>query len=229
MTDQPKVSGHSLEAQIDRIEDLAGIGSPRIVISVHGIRTRGEWQKMCNRIIQDAGFQHEIFDYGYFSAFSLLRKKSRENAAQKLLQKYTALKREIPNARFYAIGHSHGTLMLSKILKYSEVSFERMILTGSIVDRKTDWINLFENNQVGQVLNLVATKDWISKLGALGVRECGVSGLRGFEQKDPRLIEGCLENFGHSGAHYELAFSTWMNFLKNGKYEGPLFPKASSE
>ncbi len=50
----------------------------RVVISLHGIRTRGKWQKELAPLLNQSGFTAVLSDYGYFNALELLLPWSRE-------------------------------------------------------------------------------------------------------------------------------------------------------
>jgi hypothetical protein len=43
-----------------------------IVLSIHGIRTTGAWQKSITPILAEAGFVHYPYDYGFFFVLKML-------------------------------------------------------------------------------------------------------------------------------------------------------------
>ena len=48
-----------------------GLPRKKVLISLHGIRTRGEWQKELCPLVSEKSWKYYPLDYGYFSAAQL--------------------------------------------------------------------------------------------------------------------------------------------------------------
>jgi hypothetical protein len=91
--------------------------SKRVVISIHGIRTRGVWQKDLVPILARAGFIPYVLDYGHFTAISLLRRSRRERQVDWLLQEYNRIVQENNNSLPSIIAHSFGTYQVAALIE----------------------------------------------------------------------------------------------------------------
>jgi len=96
------------------LRDVLDLGkydrAPRLVISVHGIRTRGAWQKEVNSDLQKAGFRHELLDYDHFWAFQLLIPGMRARKVEWFRREYEKCVAGL-KTRPSIIAHSFGTYL----------------------------------------------------------------------------------------------------------------------
>ena len=112
----------------------------RSVMSLHGIRTRGVWQKDLVPVLARQGLVPWALDYGNFGATKFLRKGARLEKVTWLRSEYERVMAEGKVSRPSIIAHSFGTYLVAALLiKYPELVFDKIILTGSIVDRDFDW------------------------------------------------------------------------------------------
>ena len=101
---------------------------PALVMSLHGIRTRGAWQKHLNSDLQRLGFRHELLDYGFFRGCQLIIPWFRKRQVEWFRREYERLtaNAEAPPS---VIAHSFGTyIVASAIERYAEVRFDRVSL-----------------------------------------------------------------------------------------------------
>jgi len=185
-----------------------------LVVSIHGIRTRGAWQKVVNSELQKQGFRHELLDYGYFTAIQLLLPWSRRKKVEWFRSEYERLTLEtgsLPSV----IAHSFGTYIVARALEtYPEIRFDRVIFCGSIVRRDFDWDSLLESARVGAVLNDWSGRDPWVKLAAWLIPDAGASGASGFECCAPGIYQRARSRFGHSDYFYPLNYiRNWVPFL----------------
>lgn len=100
------------------------------VITIHGIKTRGKWQKDITPFLQN--FIHEPLDFGNFLAVQLARTKSRNAKVEFFRDEYTRIARSDPYPSI--IAHSFGTYIVATAMeRYPEIRFDRIIFCGSIV------------------------------------------------------------------------------------------------
>ena len=189
----------------------AGAG---IVISLHGIQTRGAWQKQVNSELQRNGFRHEMFDYGFFWAAQLLVPLLRTHKIDEFRKRLDELFLEDKVAPS-VVAHSFGTYIVAGALeKYAELRFDRIIFCGSIVRRDYDWNSLIEAGRVGAVLNEWGGRDIWPKLAQWAVVDAGPSGALGFQSSCRGFFQRYRPKFGHSDYFYPVNYrQNWIPFL----------------
>lgn len=123
-----------------------------VVITVHGIRTRGEWQKRIAPKIAQYGMIPVLLDYGYFNLFQFLMPWSRNKLVKWLRDEVSAVQRDYPEAPISVVAHSLGTYLIARLLEEeSGITFETVLLAGSIISRDYDWKRLLNANRVKYV------------------------------------------------------------------------------
>ncbi len=185
------------------------------VISLHGIRTRGEWQKALSGALSASGFVYRPADFGFFSSLSLVNPMSREKKISWFLDLYTR-ELERTNGPISIVAHSFGSYLVAKVLEdYPEVRFERVIFCGSIVSVEFDWETIINRGQVGEVLNQYARRDSWVRVAQWVVDDAGPAGYKGFTARHPKLFQQLFKNFTHSQYFYDLNFTkNWVPFLQ---------------
>lgn len=166
---------------------------PRVLIPLHGIRTRADWQKALSdlaqmRVGQDGRAKWICtlrgWSFGYFPFLWLLMPWLRNGKAPWFLRQYeaTVLHRDYPAGTLPSVvAHSFGTYILASALeRYPYLHFDRVVLCGSILPRSFDWSKYIKNGQVRAVRNEPSTRDIWCRLAPLAVGETGRSGTRGF-------------------------------------------------
>lgn len=195
-----------------------------VVISLHGIRTRGEWQKRLCETLSSHGMTCVGADYGYLSLVGFLAsaafggkiewfRKKYEDIVNKYRQQLTdgALRR-YPSL----VAHSFGTMIAGlSMQKYEDIRFDKIIICGSILPPEFSWDLLFQRDQVSEVRHEYGMKDIWTRLGGRIVPHAGVSGAIGFGHSAPHFEEVVYEHYRHSDffgdSHIE---STWLPLLQ---------------
>lgn len=158
------------------------------VISIHGIKTRGEWQKDLAPTLALAGLIPYGLDYGYFPAFRLLLGKSLDKQVNWLVKEYDKIRYESGCERPSIIAHSFGTLQVAYLLqKYDHVLFNQVILVASIIPPNYKWSDMLNAQRVTWVVNNFSGKDICVKAGTYLVPYAGNSGASGFNDKHRAL------------------------------------------
>lgn len=190
----------------------------RAVITIHGIRTRGEWQKKLVPVLASYDLVPYPLDYGRFSSLQLIRWKSRESQLDWFRDQYFQVVRDHfgthRNGRPSIVAHSFGAYLTCRLIERfpDEVKFDKVILAGSIVAETMNWSTILERGQVINVLNEVASKDIWPHVAKLFVRDAGNSGCKRFTASHERL-EQRETDVGHSGTFFEGRYPTWSRFL----------------
>lgn len=222
-----------------------------VVFVMHGIRDEGHWTERVASAVEDAlqptlapdppacqgrpepRIAFEISSYGYFPMLSFLRPGARAEKAAWLMDRYAEARQLYPQARFHYVGHSHGTYLLRHVLEaVHEVRFDKVVLAGSVLRAGERWQPFFARGQVGQLLNLRASADWVvaifpNTMERVGWQDLGGAGVRGFQETPPGLTNGprmATGDLGYvQGAHgagvEEHAWRTIAHFVAEGRVD----------
>lgn len=199
---------------------ILSIGQSReerhIVISLHGIRTRGEWQKRLAPELAAAGFIPEPLDYGFFCLMKLLDPWSRRRQIDWFRDEYTRVRQRFPTATISIVAHSMGTYLVARSMEiYEEVEFSKVIFCGAIVRQDYPWSGIMNRSQSLRVLNDYGSMDIWARIVEWVVSDAGQSGLRGFRDGGAgRVVQRCHPEFRHSDYFYTLNYqNNWIPFL----------------
>lgn len=200
---------------LDALHNLV-IKTSRYVISIHGIKTRGKWQKDIVPLLGQAGFVTVPLDYGYFLALQLLFSPSRSKKIQWFRDEYTRQCNRLRATCPSIIAHSLGSYIVAgAIAKYPEIKFDRIIFCGAIVARSYPWQTCIQSGNARAVLNQYGGNDFWARVVEWVVPDAGQSGLRGFDNPSPALTQQYRPQFGHSDYFYDLNYrDTWIPFLQ---------------
>jgi len=187
------------------------------VISLHGIRTRGKWQKDLQAALEEGGFNHRALDFGFFRALSLVRGSAREKKVRWFLDQYTQIR---ANAKgpISIVAHSFGSYIVAAAMrKYPQIKFDRILLCGSIVPVDYDWETVVhKRDQAKEVLNQSGKQDIWVRVAEWAVRDAGPSGYRGFTNTaGGRVLQQAFSEYSHSEYFFDLNFQdNWIPFLQ---------------
>ena len=169
------------------------------VMSLHGIRTRGVWQKDLAPELALAGLIPYGLDYGNFSAIKLFLGYGLDQKVNWLAKEYDRIRNESGCERPSVIAHSFGTLQIAHLLKkYDHVVFEQVILVASIVPQDYPWSDMLNARRVTWVVNNFSGKDLWPKVAGRIVRRAGNSGAYQFDDKHRALHQVEHPHHGHS-------------------------------
>jgi CheY-like chemotaxis protein len=183
---------------------------PKAIITVHGIRTFGSWQKRLEGLIgnqSDITFYH--FKYNYFSVLAFIFPLTRWIMVRRFRRELRDVCRINSTATIDLVGHSFGTHLvgwgLSGLATSEPIKIDTLILAGSVLRADFYWAKLIPN-RVRRVINDCGIADSILLLSQLGVPFAGMAGRTGFVGMNGPGFINRYSNFGHSGY-----------FLKDGK------------
>lgn len=221
-----------------------------VIFVMHGIRDEGHWTERVAAAVEDAleptlaidrtecqgrrepRIAFEISSYGYFPMLSFLRPGARREKVAWLLDRYAEARALYPNAQFHYVGHSHGTYLLREALRQVPgVEFKKVVLAGSVLRVEEPWQRFFDSGQVGRLLNLRASADWVvaifpNTMERIGWQDLGGAGFRGFNQPTQGLTNGpqrdgklAYVEGGHGTAVDEHAWRTIATFVAQGELD----------
>jgi TIR domain len=187
--------------QINEIlgQPVESIRRNKLVILVHGIRTRAEWQ---TQLIKTIGNRSDVtvvgILYGYFDVFRFLSPifgtRSEVIAKIKLKMRMMIRDHASGNPEIIVIAHSFGTYAVSRILRDEpDIQVDKLLLCGSIIPPSFKWESL--PNCPNSVLNDVGTKDYWPVLATAATWGFGSTGTFGFGA--PRVRDR-FHTLGHS-------------------------------
>jgi pimeloyl-ACP methyl ester carboxylesterase len=183
-----------------------------VVVSVHGVMSRGTWQKDFSEYLSAESFVYVPEDFGYLLPLAVLRKSTTVKFSQKLADNFNRLGERYPHAPLSVVAHSFGTLVLGAVLEnYPDLRVDKVVLSGCILPPSFPWAKYLNRDQVGCVVNLVSTSDWTiritSFLAQCGFKQCGASGSQGFIGHHSRIVQPLSRDFGHSDWFTKIHFS----------------------
>lgn len=225
-----------------------------VVFVIHGIRDRGYWTQKIARAIkkeaQAARGDKKTLDwrsltpsYGYFAMAPFVLPWVRRWKTGWLMERYAEAKARYPNAEFHYVGHSNGTYLLARALQdYPAARFNRIVFAGSVVRRSYRWTSLMPDHvadahgadagregakpRVRQVLNYVATADWVVALFPKGMQpfrmlDLGSAGHDGFKDGavlgPSRLHQVTYVKGGHGAGIKESNWDDIARFVVRGE------------
>ncbi|WP_137929934.1 hypothetical protein [Mesorhizobium comanense] len=170
------------------MEELGGSAErpQRVVVTVHGIRTFGQWQDRLRDLIHKRApdVTVEPFRYGYFSALAFAFPFFRWLAVLFFRARLRDLIRRHPNARFVFVAHSFGTHLtvhgLKGLNKDEVPAIDLIILAGSVLRPNFNWPRFMEKVPARQVVNDCGINDSVLILSQFVVLLTGMAGRVGF-------------------------------------------------
>jgi hypothetical protein len=212
-----------------------------VIFVIHGIRDEGHWtNKIARRVIlknkeangnrsdQDKRyFALETSRYGYFPMLLFALPWTRRAKVAWFTEQYAENLVLYPKAEFSFIGHSNGTYLLAQALKeYECCRFKRIVFAGSVAPKEYNWSNYIEAGRVQQVLNYVATGDWVVAIFPNFLhyfqRDLGSAGHDGFSISDNKLANIKYIKGDHGAALNEHNWDAIAEFIVK---DSPDLPK----
>jgi hypothetical protein len=169
-----------------KMEVVSERNKPKLLITVHGIRTFGQWQERLGLLVRevDESVKVEHFKYGYFSIFAFLLPPFRWFAVRAFLRSLEKAAQRYPDHDILLVGHSNGTYLIGHSLLQSSSALgtriRTIILAGSVLRADFDWQSLISRFGINRVVNDCGTEDEILILSQVAVLFTGMAGRLGF-------------------------------------------------
>lgn len=205
-------------AESSRAERLIATSNLR-AITIHGIRTFGEWQSKLKNVAHEKVGEIPFHDYkyGYFSTAAFLLPFMRKREVARLTKHLKSLFAKYPDSKFIIFSHSCGTYLIANALRDltkegNKVPLKMLVLAGSVLSRKFNWSWMSAIN--ARLVNDCADEDrilWLSEAAVLGVGMAGKTGFCGFQ-------DHWITNRYFSGGHSSYFEGDFME-----RYWVPLF------
>ncbi|MEH7844699.1 response regulator [Rhizobium laguerreae] len=183
---------------------MSGLENKHIVVTVHGIRTFGSWQRRLERLLrfEDPQILCYHFQYGYFSALAFLVPFLRHLLVRRFRRELQAVIQSTQPSRLDIVGHSFGTHLIAWALKGMrddpQVTVETIILAGSVLRSDFYWPDLVPS-RVRRVVNDCGSTDSVLLLSQFLVMFTGMAGRVGFVGMNGPEFQNRYSCFGHGG------------------------------
>lgn len=181
--------------------------SAHLIVTVHGIRTFGQWQERLEKLVGASGAQTAAVDfinykYGYFSVLGFIIPIFRWLVVKRFRKTLVELCNERRWDRIDLVSHSFGTHVIAWALAglpiESSIQVHTVILSGSVLKGDFPWRDLLRR-RVRRVVNDCGTKDGILLLSQFAVLFTGMAGRIGFSGATSKVLRNRYSAFGHSG------------------------------
>lgn len=192
-----------------------------VVITVHGIRTFGQWQQRLANLLrgQNADVLTESYGYGYFSVLAFLLPPFRWLATMRFRRDLVRICAKYPNAQVHIVAHSFGTHLIGWGLRGMVADrlpdIHTILLAGSVLRSDFPWAELMESGKIRRVINDCGIDDAILILSQFCVLLTGMAGRVGFIGASNERFTNRFFKGGHS--HYfeqsEFMETHWVPLL----------------
>jgi hypothetical protein len=205
----------------------------RVIVTVHGIRTFGQWQERLKALVRSADEKIIVanYSYGYFSVIAFIIPMFRWLAVRSFRQNLRRLIRKHPNARFSFVAHSFGTHLVAYALRGMRreelPEIDVVLVSASVLKSTFDWEPMMQAGDdprgVRRVINDCGLNDSVLVLSQAVVLFTGMAGRVGFYGFSGLNVSNRFFPGGHS--HYFEPASTdrdsfmsryWLPVLARG-------------
>jgi tetratricopeptide (TPR) repeat protein len=175
-----------------------------LVITVHGIRTNGDWQDELKTLLEAAepGVTVRSFRYGFFSSLAFLIPPLRWLMGRQFRSFFVQEVRSVPEgARIDLVAHSFGTYLAASALKCLPAgkTIHTVIFAGSVLPVSFPWYKYLQAGTVGRVVNECGWDDWVLVLCQSTALLMGMAGRIGFHGMIGDRFVNRYYRWGHGG------------------------------
>lgn len=175
-----------------------------VAITVHGIRTFGQWQERLKEIVQNEASYISFlsYKYGYFSVlfFVIPLFQRREITRLKVALKQMMASNE--GKEFIIFSHSFGTYLVAHALQQlfdegEALNIKTLVLSGSVLKATHDWSFIHKVPGL-KLINECGSDDFILWLSEAFVPKTGMAGRSGFYGFSSEQFQNRYHKGGHS-------------------------------
>ena len=211
--------------------ELIDLSEPTgILVTVHGLLSTAAWNEHIVPIASNQGWIVAPYYYGFQTPEILLSQPKRKAAIEDFRKWIFDVSDTYcgSGAKISVIAHSFGTYLVGAYLAGFEdvppVTFNTLILTGSILSENYDWKSC-AGNKVARVRNEVAPNDqWVKWMPEtpktwLGLDPLfGQAGTKGFSSDTEILDQPNNSIFDHNNViKRDVVTSQWMPYLNSNR------------
>lgn len=198
--------------------------SKTAVLSVHGIRTFGQWQARLRKLIEERteGVAFHTYKFGYFSSIVFLFPFLRSLQVERLERSMKTVINDENLDRIFIFCHSFGTYLVANALKsilnagrpHAKIT---LILCGSVLSSTFDWRSVNNGDNL-RIVNECGSRDFVLWVSAACVLGSGMAGKTGFYGFNNRFLMNRFFMGGHSLYFSSDSFmlQQWIPLLDEG-------------
>jgi tetratricopeptide (TPR) repeat protein len=195
--------------------------TPHLVITVHGIRTYGNWQDELKKLLEAAepGVTVQMYRYGFFSSLAFLIPPFRWVVGQRFRRFFENEVRSAPEgARIDLVAHSFGTYLAASALRHlpARRKIHTVIFAGSVLPPSFPWYRYLQSGAVGRVVNECGWDDSVLVLCQSTALLMGMAGRIGFHGMVGDRFTNRYYRWGHGGyfdGHQRFMREEWIPLL----------------
>ncbi|ASR89160.1 DUF6932 family protein [Alcaligenes faecalis] len=201
-----------------------------LLVTVHGLRSHAAWNGHIVPIASSQGWVVAPYNYGFQNPDILFNASKRKAAVDEFRQWLFATSQQYQGAgQISVIAHSFGTYLVGAYLDGFEepppVTFNTVILTGSILHENYDW-GKCAGIKVARVRNEIAPNDqWVKWMPDTPSKWTGLdplfgsAGTKGFTKSADILLQPRNKIFDHNNViERDIVTSQWMPYLNSNRY-----------
>ncbi|ACH65323.1 response regulator receiver protein, putative [Aliivibrio fischeri MJ11] len=174
-----------------------------VVLTVHGIRTFGSWQKRLHVLVNDSleerNVEHLEFKYANIDPITFASSSRRNKVVGKLSEDLRQWLKENRANEIICVAHSFGTYTLMKSLENQDkqdlANISKIILAGTVLSEDYDFSELNSKSNI-RIYNQCAINDIPLLLSKAFVTGTGMAGKVGFRGMTPNV-----QNKFYAGGH----------------------------
>jgi tetratricopeptide (TPR) repeat protein len=206
---------------LERGEDVRMPDTNHLIVTVHGIRTYGNWQCELEDLLEAAepGVTVLRYQYGFFSSVAFLIPPLRWLVARQFRNFWVEAIRSVPEgARIDLVAHSFGTYLVAAALPYLPEGrkIHTVIFAGSVLRPSFPWYKYLQSRAVGRLVNECGWDDSVLLLCQCVALLMGMAGRIGFHGMVSDRFINRYYRFGHGGyfdPHRQLMREQWVPLL----------------
>ncbi|QLY59951.1 response regulator [Citrobacter freundii] len=180
---------------------------PIIAMTVHGIRTIGNWQEKLRTLIQSRAsyIDFQTYKYGYFAGINFFIPFIRNAQIKRLKAKLTDSFKINHNKQYVFFAHSFGTYIVARaineIIENGDVVPQlTLVLAGSVLPSNYNLNTILDHNKNNVIINDCGNSDYVLWLSEAFVPSTGMAGRTGFYGVSNSRFVNRYHPGGHS--HY---------------------------
>ncbi|MBR0779555.1 tetratricopeptide repeat protein [Bradyrhizobium diazoefficiens] len=178
----------------------------QLIISVHGIRTFGNWQERLEHLLQAESSDRDLtvinYKFGYFSILAFLVPFLRWFVVRQFRKFYVDIATSQNWDRIDLAAHSFGTHIIAWALygidSAARPQVNTIVLAGSVLKSSFPW-QVLVGHGVTRVVNDCGTRDDILVWNQICVLGTGIAGRLGFTGGIGKAFRNRFFKCGHSG------------------------------
>lgn len=185
-----------------------------VVVLIHGIRTRAEWQAKVGSALRKAQLVPFPTNYSKFDIvrFLLPFERLRQAPVRRIDAAVRSARRSFPEAQVCLLAHSFGSYIVGKLLSSGDHDFGRVALCGSVLPDHFDFDAV--RTHFTEIINEIGCRDILPSLAGR-ISGYGPSGSFGF--RNGHVVDRKHADAGHSSfLTAEFCERFWVPFFCDG-------------